>query len=204
MEKRIFDLRDLRAEDGERRVIRGIAALYNVETMIGGAFREVIRPGAFAKTLSERDQVALWNHDTGKPLGRKSAGTLEIEDREDGIHVAIYPGSRSWDNDAYESIARGDVKGMSFGMDVMKDNAVRTADGLLVELLEVRLWEVSPVTFPAYELTSVEARYAQRFIETTQEPVASDDHSAEPDATREEASNDLELLRYNLELEALT
>jgi HK97 family phage prohead protease len=202
MEKRLYDLRNLRAEDGERRSIRGIAALYNVETIIGGAFREVIRPGAFSKTLQERDQVALWNHDTGKPLGRKSAGTLEIEDREDGIHVTIYPGNRSWDQDVYESIARGDVRGMSFGFDVVKDAVARLADGsTLVELLEIRLWEVSPVTFPAYDLTSVEARYVQRCADTTPEPDPMV-HSVEPDPDGWRA--EIETMRLRLQLEDLS
>jgi len=199
MDKRIFQVSGLRAEEEDGRpVIRGVAVLYNRETNIG-PFREVVRPGALTKTLKERDQMALWNHESGKPLGRKSANTLILDDREDGLHVTIIPGNRSWDKDAVESIARGDVQGMSFGFEVVTDNVIRE-DGKppLVELRELKLWEVSPVTFPAYAETSVSIRsaverYQSRFAETTQEPGTDAPHSDAP-------SGDLDVLQRKLTL----
>lgn len=190
MERRIFGLDGFRAvEQDGRRVLEGMAILFNRETDLG-SFREVVMPGACTKTLTEKlNQVALWNHDSSMPLGRRDAGTLELELLDSGVLARIFLGNRSWDNDAYESVRRGDVQGMSFGFDVVKDTVEHDgADGKpLIRLHEIRLWEVSPVTWPAYEETSIYVRSAveramQRIRETTPEPPASARHSDEPSA----------------------
>lgn len=160
-ETRAFEFREVRAEAVEnRRVIRGYAAVFDQEAEIGGIYREVIRRGAFAKTLGERDQVALWDHESSLPLGRRSKGTLTLREDAHGLYIEIEPPDTTWGNDAYVSIQRGDVKGMSIGFRVIK--ADWHEDGAselwLREITEIDLWEVSPVTFPAYEQTEVEAR----------------------------------------------
>lgn len=135
--------------------------VFDQETVVGGQFREVIRPGALSKTLSEGDHVALWNHDTGKPLGRVSAKTLELREEGKGVRAAIRPSAETtYGKDALVSVGRGDVKGGSFGFQVIKEHVVRGTDGALDlrEILELRLFEVSLVTFPAYETTTAEAR----------------------------------------------
>lgn len=118
-------------------------------------FREIIRPGAFTKTLQEGDCRALWAHNTQYVLGRKSAGTLSLEDREDGLHFDITVPPISWAEDLVETIRRGDAPGVSFGFSVVKDTWTRpTADGEVYvrDLNEVELHEVSVgVAFPAYE-----------------------------------------------------
>lgn len=135
--------------------------VFDQETVIGGQFREVIRPGALSKTLSEGDHVALWNHDTGKPLGRVSAKTLELAEEKQGVRATVRPSAdTTYGKDALVSVGRGDVKGGSFGFQVIKEHVVRGSDGDLDlrEILELRLFEVSLVTFPAYETTTAEAR----------------------------------------------
>lgn len=173
---------ELRASesDGSRR-LEGYAAVFDSETVIAELFREIVRPGAFRKTLQESDQVALWNHDTNYPLGRRSTGTLELEEDHHGLRARITLPETDWGRNAWESVQRGDVQGMSFGFDVIQDRWTRDRESLdLRELLEIRLWEVSPVTFPAYEATEVEARAILEncgvVTLVTTEPV--EDHSA--------------------------
>jgi len=160
-ETRAFEFREVRAEElSNRRVIRGYAAVFDQEAVIGGLYREVIRRGAFQKTLSERDQVALWDHESSLPLGRRSKGTLSLREDSHGLLIEIEPPETTWGNDAWLSISRGDVKGMSIGFRVIKADwhEDETNELWLREITEIDLWEVSPVTFPAYEQTEVEAR----------------------------------------------
>ncbi len=174
--------------DGELRV-EGYAAVFDQETDIAGLFREVVRPKAFRKTLKESDQVALWNHDTSKPLGRTSNKTLELKEDEHGLSMSLDMSDTTWGHDAHTAIKRGDVQGMSFGFEVIKEGwDEKDQLSPLRELKEIRLFEVSPVTFPAYAGTEVEARAELdasgiQSDATTSEP-GSEDHSAiatEPD-----------------------
>jgi len=186
---RVFPATELRAEerDAARRIV-GYAAVFDAETLIGGWYREIIRPGAFRKTLTEHDAVALWNHDTGQPLGRKSMRTLELEEDGHGLRFDVILPDTSWGRDAWVSVERGDVKGASFAFDVIKQKWTQEKDALdLRELQELRLWEISPVTFPAYEVTEAEARAViqahealaleTRSLDATEEPTG-DSHSS--------------------------
>lgn len=139
-------------EEGGKRHISGFIPYDSMSEDLGG-FREVIKPGAFRKTLAEGDPCCLWSHDTKDVLGRKSAGTLTFEDREDGLYFDCdLPNTRAG-SDVYETISRRDAPGVSFGFYVIKDAWTR-AEGKkpkLRELMEVNLLEVSVgVAFPAY------------------------------------------------------
>lgn len=149
----------LRAEGGGAPMIRGYAAVFDSPSEPIGfdGFTEVVKPGAFAKSLQESDVRALWNHEPGQVLGRSSAGTLRLAEDAHGLAVEIDP--PAWAAPFVESIRRGDVSQMSFGFQTIKDRFSTTEDGKTVrELIEVRLYDVSPVAFPAYQETSVEAR----------------------------------------------
>lgn len=147
--------------DGKRR-LRGRAAVFNSETVIGGEFREVVRPGAFAKTITERDVKMLWNHDSNFPMGSLRAGTLLLDEDYEALNVDNDPPTQGMYAGFLEAIERGDVSQMSFQFEVIKENIIR-AEGqmLLREILEVKLWEVSPVTFPAYQDTDIGLRAAE-------------------------------------------
>ena len=229
IEYRDFELQEMRADnqDGKRRLI-GYTAVFDQEVDIAGYFREVFRQGSFAKTLQEYDQVALWNHDTGAPLARKSAGTLALREDEHGLHVEIELNNTSWADDVFESVNSGVVKGMSIGFSVLKadwSDLEDTEKLPLREIKEAKLYESSPVTFPAYPTTEIQARAifetsgltrkADRTI-TTSEPDGREVHSAdsveshEPDAKAEpvaaescahsEAGNGSMMLRARLRL----
>lgn len=143
---------EVREEDGKRH-ISGVIPYNSLSENLGG-FREVIRPGAFGKTLLEGDARCLWAHNTQYVLGRKSAGTLTFDDRDDGLHFDCSLPETSWAADVFETVRRRDAPGVSFGFYVIKDTWIREKEKkepATRELLEVNLIEVSAgVAFPAY------------------------------------------------------
>lgn len=152
MEKRYLDVCEIRAEseNGATKIVGKIP--YGSRSVDLGGFVEEIQPGAFARTLREGDQVALWSHDSSRPLGRRSTGNLQLEDTPSGLKIAIVPPETSWGRDALESVRRGDVDRMSFGFTVPKggDSWREWGGKVIRSLLDVDLLEVSPVVFGAY------------------------------------------------------
>jgi HK97 family phage prohead protease len=163
MERRFFQT-EIRA-DGEQAdgsqtpKLNGYAAVFDeLSVLLYGAFREKIDRGAFASSLGD-DVRALWNHDTNLVLGRTKAGTLALAEDSHGLRVEIDPPNTQAGRDAVESIRRGDVDQMSFAFDVLEDTWDQDDAGVLIRTLrKVKLYEVSPVTFPAYQATEVSAR----------------------------------------------
>lgn len=171
MESRTFEVEDLeirQAEDQAQPTITGYAVVFDSwsEVMVnerGRPFRERIAPTAFDRALSSGHDIrALWNHNSDMPLGRTRNGTLRVEKDARGLRFALVPPATSWGNDAVESIRRGDVSGMSFAFAKAAENGdtwAKGADGLGERtLLDANLYEVSPVTFPAYPATDVAVR----------------------------------------------
>ena len=163
--------------DGSPGTASGYAALYNVETVIGGWWREQIAPGAFAGALeSGADVRALWNHDTGAVLGRTVSGTLALASDAKGLRYDIALPPTQLGQDVKALIQRGDVTGSSFGFRVIDEevDSEPTKRGLLplVTITAVELYEVSPVTFPAYEETSVSMRRRSKVQEGTDRAAA--------------------------------
>lgn len=120
---------------------------------------EKIDPHAFDETLNE-DIRALVNHDSTLVLGRTSAGTLALRVDEHGLwgSILINPNDQDAVN-LYERVKRGDVSQCSFGFDILDEKFENQGDGTVVfTLLRVKLYEVSCVTFPAYEDTAIKAR----------------------------------------------
>ena len=95
--------------------------------------------------------VALYAHDTDKPLGRLSRGTLTIEVDDHGLAYDIDLPDTTVGRDVRESVRRGDIQGSSFGFRV-RENKIK---GDVELLTDIDLIEVSPVTFPAYSDTQV-------------------------------------------------
>jgi HK97 family phage prohead protease len=155
-----LEIRAVPQDNGsEKRTISGYAAVYNSESeLMYGFFREVIRPGAFDNSLNS-DIRALWNHDSAYVLGRTTAGTLSIRSDTKGLFFEVNPPETTWANDLCESIKRGDINQMSFGFTVNEDQWNSLEDGTeMRELIDVNLFEVSVVTFPAYSATSAGVR----------------------------------------------
>lgn len=148
----------------DKRTVAGYAALFNSEADIGGAFREVIAPGAFSDTLAG-DIRALVDHDSGRVIGRSTAGTLRLNEDDKGLAVEIDLPDTTDGRDLAVSLDRGDISGMSFGFRVTKDTWDETGNIPLRTIQAVDLFEVSAVAFPAYDDTSL----ALRSLETAKE-----------------------------------
>ena len=148
---------EVRADDGAM-VARGYAALFNSEADIGGYFREVIAPGAFTETLKSDDIRALIDHDTGRVIGRSSAGTLRLKEDDKGLSVEIDLPDTTDGRDLAVQLERGDISGMSFGFIVRHDEWDETSDPPTRTIHAVDLREVSAVAFPAYGDTEIALR----------------------------------------------
>jgi len=150
------------SEENETPKIRGHAAVFNQqsdELGIFSSFREQIAPGAFKRTIKKADVRALFNHDPNYVLGRTKSKTLSLSEDDEGLAVEIDPPDTQWARDLMVSIKRGDISQMSFAFRTVKEQwdeekKVRT-------LLDVDLYDVSPVTYPAYPQTDVGLRSLQ-------------------------------------------
>lgn len=143
--------------------IEGYFAVFDSVYEIAQGMSESIAQGAFDNTISD-DIRALINHDTTLVLGRTKAGTLQLRTDSHGLwgHIDINPN----DSDAmnlYNRVQRGDVDQCSFGFDILNEETEFREDGSVHwTIKEVKLYEVSPCTFPAYEETSIAARSRER------------------------------------------
>lgn len=157
---------------GEKKKIRGYAAMFNEwSDPIMGYFREIIRRGAFKKTIQENDIRALFNHDPNYVLGRNKNGTLELVEDRKGLAIAIDPPNTIWARDLVESIKRGDIDQMSFQFRTVKDKwNEEDKNNITRELLEAKLYDISPVTFPQYPKTTVAVRSKVEGLINSAEP----------------------------------
>lgn len=146
-------------EDGEELTIEGYFAVFNSNYDLGWGMSESIAPGAFTSSLAG-DIRALVNHDTTLVLGRTSAHTLEVRQDERGLwgKITINPN----DSDAmnlYARVKRGDVTQCSIGFDILDEETEFLDNGdVHWTIKDVKLWEISACTFPAYEETAISAR----------------------------------------------
>lgn len=150
-------------EDGaDEKKIEGYFAVFGETYDMGAGLTESIAPEAFKDTLAD-DVRALINHDTTLVLGRTTAGTLELREDSHGLWGSITINPK--DSDAlnlYERVKRGDVSQCSFGFDILDEETEVRDEGIHWTIKKVKLYEVSPCTFPAYESTGISARAEQK------------------------------------------
>lgn len=147
---------EVRAGADGSAVVEGYAALFGVLSDDLGGFREMLLPGAFADRL-EDDVRALWQHDPLYVFGRTASGTLALEEDAVGLRYRVHAPDAQWARDAIASMKRGDVSQSSFAFSVLDgDRWEMNEDGQVVRTIHrvARLYDVSPVTYPAYPQTS--------------------------------------------------
>jgi hypothetical protein len=167
MSKKTLERRTIQAPisardaSGEGRpILSGYAAKFGKQSQDLGGYVEVLGPGCFAKSIAGGDQRAFWNHCYDELLGRTRSGTLRLSEDETGLRFEIDVPDTSLGRDVYELVRRGDIDGVSFGFYALADEW--SEDGQLNTVTEAELIEISPVVFPAYPDTQVEARSAER------------------------------------------
>lgn len=160
-ERRVLVVEDieLRIVEGETPKITGYAAKFGKWSEDLGGFREKIRVGAFDDVLDD-DVRALKNHDPNLLLGRTKSGTLSLTANKTGLRFEIDTPDTNVGRDTVEEIRRGDISGCSFGFIVETDEWRYLEDDTIERtIIKLRaLFDVGPVTFPAYPDTSVAAR----------------------------------------------
>lgn len=188
---------EVRATDESRQFV-GHAAKFDSRTAIGNPLRwgfyEEIASGAFTKTLKESDVRFLIDHDSAKIVARTSAGDLRLAEDATGLAVdADLDEELSYVPDLVRNLDKRRITGMSFGFQVIRDEwstvDVETKDGDVAQadlrvIQEVRLFEVSAVTFPAYEDTDAGLRSAVEAIRSARTDSAGQDGGAPGESTR--------------------
>jgi hypothetical protein len=168
--------------------VEGDAAIANSWSEDLGGFREMIMPHAFDEA-DVSDVRVLKNHNPDFILGRTTAKTAEVIPLPSALHYRYVDGGTSYGKDLLISIKRGDVNQSSFAFTVAKDGAEikKASDGMYerrIYRLE-KIYDVSPVTFPAYPDTTV----AKRSIENIQVDELS---QIKAEQEKEQAQKDLE------------
>lgn len=198
IERRHVQFDELRVEtraDGKRMIV-GHAAVFNQLSEDLGGFREQIAAGAFADAIKTDDVRALFNHNPDYVLGRNLSGTLKLAEDARGLAIEIDPPDTQFAKDLIVSMQRGDINQMSFGFSVRPNGqnwAKDDAGAVIRTLTKVRLFDVSPVTYPAYPQTDVAVRELRSW-----EQVLGD--SAREIATREAEARRVRFHRMRLEL----
>ncbi|MEK5278749.1 HK97 family phage prohead protease [Paenibacillus sp. FSL H7-0735] len=169
----ILEIRETMEGETSKRTIIG-SIKYDSESHVmqdwyGDEFVEVIAPGAFAEFMRENNTVSLWCHRTDQILGNTRSGTLKLFDGQSELRFELDLPNSSWGNDAYESIDRGDVDGVSFGFNV-RTNGDRWSkierDGKTLykrTVLLATLPEISMTPFAAYPENEVSVRSLEEF-----------------------------------------
>jgi len=179
---------EMRGDAGSGATLIGHAAVFDVEAIIMRMFREKISAGSFKKTIKEADVRALFNHEPNFVLGRNKAKptpTLRMNEDKVGLAYEIDLPETQIARDLYTSIERGDISQSSFAFTIVKELRTEPDEDKgevlpLFDIQEVKLYDVSPVTYPAYDETDVAVNSADdpigyavaiaRFAEWCQKP----------------------------------
>ena len=168
MERRCYPNVSVECRAGRAPVIQGYAAVFyraddpGSEFELWDDFVERIEPDAFTASLEGADVRGLVNHDPSQRLGRTAAGTMRLTVDERGLRYEIDPPDTQVGRDTITSIRRGDLDGSSFSFNVNPGGARMTREGVksVRILTDVTLFDVGPVTFPAYQSATSEVRAA--------------------------------------------
>ncbi len=165
-EIRTFNVSDIevRNDDGKN-VVVGYGAVFNSESNDLGGFVEYIAPGAFNGRL-EDDVRFLINHD-GLPLARTTNNTLRLSVDERGLKYEADMPDTTLANDLMTLLRNGTISQSSFAFTVEEDSW-ENVDGRNIRTINKvsRLYDISSVTFPAYNEAG---SFALRSLENWQE-----------------------------------
>lgn len=183
-----------RAENGAM-VVEGTAIVFDQITDIG-PFRERVQRDAFDDVLND-DVRFLVNH-TGLPLARTTNGTLQLRKSDVGIHIRAELADTPTGRETYELIKRGDINQMSFSAQVTRDGWRPDADGVRVVSRVKAFKDVSVVTFPAYNTTSIVARsWAAEMAQNADTEPDRGDESSDQNLTENQSENNGETADVN-------
>jgi uncharacterized protein len=153
--------------DAKQPRLVGYAAVFDAPSQDLGGFIEIVKPGAFGRTLrsTTADPLALVQHKPDLVLGRRSAGTLRLHEDHKGLAFEIDVPNTTAARDLMVSVDRGDIKGASFAFVVPAggDKWLMRSDHAVRELYDVSLHEITITANPAYLDTTVARRSLEKF-----------------------------------------
>lgn len=167
MEKEIRSIEIRTAsEDKDSRTIEGYALVFNSLSEDLGGFREQIIPEAVEGMIEASDILALLNHDQSRGVlarSRYGVGSLNLEIDEVGLKYRFEAPHTALGDEVLEYLRRGDITSSSFAFVIETDNWEKQSDGTYIRTIKKfhRLYDVSPVFEPAYQQTTVCARFAE-------------------------------------------
>ena len=191
------EMRAVKADD-DTLMIEGYPIVYEKYANMWG-WREIIRRGAATEALKRSDEVVLWNHESGQPMARKKNRTLEVKEDKKGVFIRANISGTVWGRDGYEAIENEVVDKMSFAFDIAGEGwIVEEFDGVKLDIREITridvIYDYSPVTYPAYEDTQVEARSKQLALRNKPKPGAPGAGSAAAQEVRKDARDNIHKL----------
>ena len=192
VERRIMAIDDIemRVTDDENPRITGYAAKFGIFTDLGW-FREKIRAGAFDEALKTSDVRCLKNHDPNLILGRTTSKTLRLETNSVGLKFDNDMPDTTTGKDTREEIRRGDISGCSFSFTVNEEDwkyyEDKPSERTIIKIGQ--LFDVGPVTYPAYPDTTVAARSLDKFKENNQ--IATDENEPGNNGQENRAGDDI-------------
>lgn len=153
------NIRSSAEEDGQE-YLTGYAALFGDPTLIAHSFYESIHPDAFQSALARNDDVrALFNHDPNLILARTKSGSLKLEVDSKGLKSTIRIPDTTLGKDLKYHIEAGDISQMSFAFIILREEKRGVLNDVpWYEILDLELFDVAPVTYPAYENTNIEVQ----------------------------------------------
>lgn len=142
-----FEIKSIQNEDPDYFQFEGLASTFgNVDN-----HEDIVLPGAFKKSLTEREPVILWQHDSRQPIGMP----IEVRETEEGLYLkAKLPRKDEFvKGRVIPQIEVGSIRTMSIGYRTIESEYNSDTDVRLLK--EVKLYEISLVTFPSNELAKV-------------------------------------------------
>ena len=194
-EVRTFNVQNLELrEEGDSNVVVGYASVFNTLSNDLGNFKEIISPDAFEGRLND-DVRFLINHE-GLPLARTTNDTLKLTTDETGLRYEAKVANTSLGRDLLELMRNGTINQSSFAF-VVDDDSWEVKDGVNVRTINKvsRLYDVSAVTYPAYEEASVALRSMDEWKKEQQNKVFKENLKKEKEERERE---DLDLIKRNL------
>jgi len=167
IERRFLQL-ETRADETDKNTLTGYAAVFHKDgdagtqfDLVPGRYIERFAPGAFDETLKSDDILCLFNHERSFVLGRNKAGTLTLSVDARGLKYSCALPDTSCGRDMRISLERRDVSGSSIGFVAEQVTWTEVEDGPTIRLIErAKLFDVSPVTYAAYQGTEASLRSA--------------------------------------------
>jgi HK97 family phage prohead protease len=206
IERRYLSIQEMRASktDDGKMIIEGYPIVYEKYANLWG-FKEIIRKGAATEALKRSDEMVLWDHETDQPMARKKNETLEVKEDEKGVFIRADVSKTVWGRNGYEAILNDIVDKMSFAFNIARggDNWYwEEIDGVEIEVREIiqfqEIFDYSPVSYPAYKETVVNARNKELALRNKPDPGMPGEAGGTPPEVQKESRDNIQRMRESI------